>query len=40
LDDGVRITRTDAKGEREVLDDKARAEEVRRTKNVIVSDCK
>jgi Domain of unknown function (DUF4124) len=40
LDDGVRITRTDAKGEREVLDDKARADEVRRTKNVIVSDCK
>ena len=40
LDDGVRVTRTDAKGEREVLDDKARAEEVRRTKTVITSDCK
>jgi hypothetical protein len=40
LDDGIRITRTDAKGEREFLDDKARAEEVRRTKAVITSDCK
>lgn len=40
LDDGVRITRTDAKGEREFLDDKARAEEARRTKTVINSDCK
>ncbi len=40
LDDGLRITRTDAKGEREFLDDKARAEEARRTKNVINSDCK
>ena len=40
LDEGVRITRTDAKGEREFLDDKARAEEARRTKNVISSDCK
>jgi hypothetical protein len=40
LDDGVRITRTDAKGEREFLDDKARAEEARRTKAAITSDCK
>ena len=40
LDEGVRITRTDAKGEREFLDDKARAEEARRTKTVINSDCK
>jgi Domain of unknown function (DUF4124) len=40
LDDGIRITRTDAKGEREFLDDKARAEEARRAKSVITSDCK
>jgi hypothetical protein len=40
LDDGIRITRTDAKGEREFLDDKARAEEARRTKAVISNDCK
>ncbi len=40
LDEGMRITRTDAKGEREVLDDNARAEESRRTKTIISSDCK
>jgi hypothetical protein len=40
LDDGIRITRTDAKGEREVLDDKGRAEETKRTREVIARDCK
>ena len=40
LDEGMRITRTDAKGEREVLDDKALVEEARRTKAVIANDCK
>ena len=40
LDDGVRIARTDAKGEREILDDKARAEETRRTREIIAADCK
>ena len=40
LDDGLRVTRTDAKGEREFLDDKGRAEESRRAKSVISSDCK
>jgi hypothetical protein len=40
LDEGTRIVRTDTKGEREFLDDKARAEEVKRTKAVIASDCK
>jgi len=40
LDDGIRITRTDAKGEREVLDDKGRAEETKRTREVIASNCK
>jgi hypothetical protein len=40
LDEGTRISRTDAKGEREILDDKGRAEENRRVKNIITSDCK
>ncbi len=40
LDEGTRISRTDAKGEREILDDKGRAEEGRRVKNIITSDCK
>ena len=40
LDDGIRIARTNDKGEREILDDKARAEETKRTKAIITSDCK
>jgi hypothetical protein len=40
LDDGLRMARLNAKGEREVLDDQARAEESRRTRAVIASDCK
>jgi hypothetical protein len=40
IDDGIRIARTNATGEREILDDKARAEERRRTTDVIASDCK
>lgn len=40
LDEGLRIARTNAKGEREVLDDKQRVEETRRTREVIASDCK
>ena len=40
LDDGIRITRSAANGEREFLDDKARADETRRARNVIASDCK
>jgi hypothetical protein len=40
LDDGIRIARTNDKGEREILDDKARAEEARRTRDIIASDCK
>ncbi|MES2978880.1 MAG: DUF4124 domain-containing protein [Pseudomonadota bacterium] len=39
LDSGVRISTTNAKGEREVLDDKARAVETKRTQDVIASDC-
>ena len=40
LDEGYRVARINAKGEREVLDDKGRAEEVRRVKDIIASDCK
>jgi Domain of unknown function (DUF4124) len=40
LGDGQRIARTNDKGEREVLDDKGRAEEMQRARQVIASDCK
>lgn len=40
LTEGQRMTRTNDKGEREVLDDKERAEEIQRTRAVIASDCK
>ena len=40
LADGQRIARTNAQGEREVLDDKGRAEEMERARAVIASDCK
>ena len=40
LDDGLRIARTNTKGEREILDDKGRAEEARRTREIMASDCK
>ena len=40
LDSGQRLARVNEKGEREVLDDKARAEEVRRAREVIASDCR
>jgi hypothetical protein len=40
LGDGLRMTRTNDKGEREVLDDKGRAEEMQRARTVIASDCK
>lgn len=39
LDSGVRIARTNAKGEREVMEDPARAEEAKRIQGVITSDC-
>jgi hypothetical protein len=39
LDDGIRIARTNAKGEREFLDDKGRADESKRTRDVIARDC-
>lgn len=40
LDDGMRIARVNAKGEREILDDKGRAEESSRARAIISSDCK
>jgi Domain of unknown function (DUF4124) len=40
LNDGLRMARTNDKGEREILDDKARAEELQRARQVIASDCK
>ncbi len=40
LETGQRIARTNEKGEREILDDKGRAEEMRRANEVIGSDCR
>jgi uncharacterized protein YfiM (DUF2279 family) len=40
LEDGMRMARVNAKGEREILDDKGRAEETKRARDVVSSDCK
>ena len=40
LDSGQRIARTNEKGEREVLDDKGRADETRRAREAIASECR
>ena len=40
LDDGIRMARVNAQGEREVLDDAQRAAETKRTRDIIASDCK
>ncbi len=40
LESGQRMARFDAKGEREVLDDRGRAEEVRQARGVISADCR
>jgi hypothetical protein len=41
LESGIRLAQTNAKtGEREFLDDNQRADEVRRTKDVISENCK
>lgn len=40
LESGVRIARTNDKGEREILEDAARNEELRRAREVIASDCR
>lgn len=40
LESGIRLTRTNDKGEREFLDDRQRADEVARARAVIASDCR
>lgn len=40
LEGGMRLARTNAKGEREILDDKQRAEETQRARDVVAADCK
>ena len=40
LESGVRVVRTNEKGEREVLDDRGRQEELQRARDVIASDCR
>jgi hypothetical protein len=40
LDSGIRIAKVNAKGEREIMDDGARAAEQKRIQSVIDSDCK
>jgi hypothetical protein len=40
LDSGARIARTNDKGEREFMDDAARAAEAKRAQDIIASDCK
>ena len=40
FDSGVRIARTNAKGEREYMDDAARAVEMKRLEGLMASDCK
>lgn len=39
FDSGVRISRTNAAGEREVMDDAARAAELKRIQGIMASDC-
>jgi hypothetical protein len=40
LNDGIRIARVNAKGEREYLDDNQRAQEASRAQSVMATDCK
>jgi hypothetical protein len=40
LESGQRMARTNERGEREVLDDKARADELRAAREVVASDCR
>ncbi|CAN5919819.1 hypothetical protein BH11PSE13_BH11PSE13_31400 [soil metagenome] len=40
FDSGIRVARLNAQGEREIIDDKARAEEQQRLQAVIASDCR
>ncbi len=40
LDDGGRLARSNARGEREVMDDRQRADELRRTRDLIAALCR
>ncbi|KQX87546.1 DUF4124 domain-containing protein [Variovorax sp. Root473] len=40
IDSGIRLAKVNAKGEREIMDDAARAAEQKRVQSVIDSDCK
>jgi hypothetical protein len=40
MESGQRMARVNEKGEREVLDDRGRAEEMRQARSVIASDCR
>ena len=40
LDSGQRIARIKADGEREILDDDARAKEAKRTRDIIATECR
>ncbi len=40
MDSGIRVARVNAKGEREIMDDAARASEQKRLQSVIDADCK
>jgi len=39
FESGIRVTRTNEKGEREVLDDKQRADETKHARDVVAADC-
>ncbi|MGE5453493.1 MAG: DUF4124 domain-containing protein [Acidobacteriota bacterium] len=39
LNDGIRVSRTNANGEREILDDKGRADEQRQVEEIIRNNC-
>ncbi len=40
MDSGIRVARVNAQGEREIMDDNARAAEQQRLQSIIASDCK
>jgi len=40
LESGARLARTNEKGEREILDDKARADEMQRARQIMSSECR
>lgn len=40
LDSGIRLARANEKGEREILDDRQRADETKRARDAIATDCK